>query len=123
MVPSHVHLWIVSHLAIPAKEEEEAVPRDHEDLLVFLNTNGLVFQFENMVTLLQISLMLPVSFVHDERAFSCLKRVKTYLRSTMTETRTSDLAVIAINREVVSEISLRDLEKPFLQSKTRTIFH
>ena len=85
--------------------------------------NGLVFQFENMVTLLQISLTLPVSSAHDERAFSCLKRVKTYLRSTMTETRTSDLAVIAINREVVSEISLRDLEKPFLQSKTRKIFH
>ena len=103
--------------------EGEAVPRDHEDFLVFLIKNGLVHQFESIATLLQISLTLPVSSAHDERAFSCLKRVKTYLRSTMSEKRISNLAVISINREVVADISLRDMQKPFLQEKTRRIFN
>ena len=61
----------------------EAVPRDHEDLLLFLIKYNLLDQFENIVTALKISLTLPVSSAHDEIAFSCLKLVKTYLRSTI----------------------------------------
>ena len=66
-------------------EDGDAVPRDHEDLLIFFQDHNLTAQFENIVTLLKLALTLPVSSAHDERAFSCLKRVKTYLRSTMTD--------------------------------------
>jgi len=100
----------------------EAVPRDHEDLLLFLIKNCLLDQFESIATLLKLSLTLPVSSAHDERAFSCLKRVKSYLRSSMSEKRISDLAVISINREVVADLTIRDLEEPFLQEKSRKIF-
>ena len=65
----------------------EAVPRDHEDLLLFLIKNCLLDQFESIATLLKLSLTLPVSSAHDERAFSFLKRVKSYLRSSMSEKR------------------------------------
>ena len=34
-------------------------------------------QFDNIVTLLKLSITLPVSLAHGERAFSCLKHVKT----------------------------------------------
>ena len=99
----------------------EAVPRDHEDLLLVLIKNCLLDQFESIATLLKLSLTLPVSSAHDERAFSCLKRVKSYLRSSMSEKRISDLAVISINREVVADLTIRDLEEPFLQEKSRKI--
>ena len=100
----------------------EAVPRDAEDLLVFLQKHNLLAQFESIATLLKLALILSVSSAHDERAFSCLKRVKTYLRSTMTENRLSNLACISINRELVSHISIRELQQPFLNEKTRRIF-
>ena len=100
----------------------EAVPRDAGDLLVFLQKHNLSAQFESIATLLKLALTLPVSSAHDERAFSCLKRVKTYLRSTMTENRLSNLACISINRELVSHISIRELQQPFLNEKTRRIF-
>ena len=100
----------------------EAVPRDAEELLVFLQKHNLSAQFESIATLLKLALTLPVSSAHDERAFSCLKRVKTYLRSTMTENRLSNLACISINRELVSHISIRELQQPFLNEKTRRIF-
>ena len=103
-------------------EEGDAVPRDAEDLLLFLIKHNLTAQFENIVTLLKLSLTLPVSSAHDERAFSCLKRVKTYLRSTMSEKRLSNLACISVNRERVSSLTLRELQKPFLNKKTRKIF-
>ena len=95
--------------------DDEAVPRDHLDLLLFLIKNCLLGQFESIATLLKLSLTLPVSSADDERAFNCLKRVKSYLRSSMTEKRISDLAVTSINREVVADLTARDLEKPFLQ--------
>ena len=100
----------------------EPVPRDAEDLLVFLQKHNLLAQFESIATLLKLALILSVSSAHDERAFSCLKRVKTYLRSTMTENRLSNLACISINRELVSHISIRELQQPFLNEKTRRIF-
>ena len=89
-------------------EDGEAVPRDHEDLLIFFQDHNLTAQLENIVTLLKLALTLPVSSAHDERAFSCLKRVKTYLRSTMTEL--SNLACISINRELISSVTIRELQ-------------
>ena len=58
-------------------EDGDAVPRDHEDLLIFFQDHNLTAQFENIVSLLKLALTLPVSSAHDERACSCLKRVKT----------------------------------------------
>ena len=104
-------------------DENEAVPRDIEDLLIFFGKQKLTAQFENITTLLRLALTLPVSSAHDERLFSCLKRVKTYLRSTMTEHRLSNLACIAINREHVTSIAVRDLQKPFLNARTRKNFN
>ena len=106
-------------------DENEAVPRDTEDLLIFLGKQKFTAQFENITTLLRLALTLPVSSAHDERAFSCLKikRVKTYLRSTMSEHCLSNLACISINREHVSSIAVRDLQKPFLNARTRKIFN
>ena len=85
--------------------EGEAVPRDHEDLLIFLQIFDLKGQFENIFKLLEIVLTLPVSSAHDERAFNFLKRVKTYLRSTMNEERLSNLVFISINREIMASLS------------------
>ena len=104
-------------------DDNKAVPRDVEDLLAFLTKTKLTAQFENVTTLLRLVLTLPVSSAHDEKSFSCLKRIrKTYLRSTMTENRLSNLACIAINREHVLSITVRDLQKPFLNVKNRKIF-
>lgn len=41
--------------------------------------------FPNLFVLLQIFCTLPVSTATPERMFSCLKRLKTYLRNTMGE--------------------------------------
>ena len=49
---------------------------------------------------LQIALTIVVSTAERERSFSTLKRTKTYLRSTMSEQRLVDLAVLSIEKEL-----------------------
>ena len=87
----------------------EAVPRDYEDLHLFLIKHNLLDQFEIIVTALKISLTLPVSSAHDEIAFSCLKRVKTILYNIVK--RLSDLHVFQLAGKLLS-ISILAVCKP-----------
>ena len=45
--------------------------------------------FPNIATVYKICLTIPVSSVSAERSFSCVKRLKSYLRSTMGQERLS----------------------------------
>ena len=47
--------------------------------------------------------LVPSSTVTAERCFSYLRRLKTYLRNTMTEKRLSNLSVIYLNKDICSE--------------------
>lgn len=55
--------------------------------------------FPNINTILRILLTMPVSTASAERSFSCLRRLKTYLRNTQTDNRLSSLALMHIHRE------------------------
>ena len=47
--------------------------------------------------LVSIALTLPVTSAACERSFSCLRRLKTYLRNKSGDARTSNLGVLAIS--------------------------
>ncbi|XP_050546161.1 52 kDa repressor of the inhibitor of the protein kinase-like, partial [Daktulosphaira vitifoliae] len=50
--------------------------------------------------LFQILATLPISSASNERNFSSLKRIKTYLRNTISKKRLNGLAMLNIHREV-----------------------
>ena len=56
-------------------------------------------EFPNISVLLKLALTLPITSCESERSFSQLKLIKTYLRSTMTDTRLNGLAIMKINRK------------------------
>ena len=56
--------------------------------------------FPEAMRLYKIALTVPVASASAERSFSVLKRVKTYLRSTMGQQRLNDLAILAIERDL-----------------------
>lgn len=65
--------------------------------------------------LLQIMVTLPVTTCTSERSFSTLRRLKTYLRSTMGSDRLNGLALLNIHRDIPvqpSEIIEKLCEKP-----------
>lgn len=47
---------------------------------------------------------IPSTSVSVERSFSCLKRIKSYLRNSMTEERLTSLSKISIEKELVNEL-------------------
>lgn len=55
--------------------------------------------FPSINKILQVCLTLPVSNASAERSFSSLRRLKTWLRSTMTENRLNGLALLHIHKE------------------------
>lgn len=75
--------------------------------------------FPNIHTLLRICATLPITTASGERSFSTLKRLKTYLRSTMSEERLSSLALINVHKEI--EIAPEDVINKFSLSKKRKL--
>jgi hypothetical protein len=47
--------------------------------------------------------VMSVTSASVERSFSCLKRVKSYLRNTMSQGRLSSLCRISIHKDILSE--------------------
>ena len=52
------------------------------------------------------TLCRPLLGASGERSFSKLKLIKTYLRSTMTQERLSDLAILSIEKKLLYEVEL-----------------
>ena len=78
--------------------------------------------FPNLVKLLQISLTIAVSTAECERSFSALKRIKTFLRSTMSEQRLTDLALLSIEKQLSQNLPLDEVIDRFaVADKNRKI--
>ncbi|GBN44966.1 repressor of the inhibitor of the protein kinase [Araneus ventricosus] len=56
--------------------------------------------FPNIYILLKLLAVVPVSFATVERSFSSLRRLKTYLRNTTSESRLNGLALLSIHRDI-----------------------
>ena len=80
---------------------------------VLLSLLPLVEAFPNLVKLIRIAMTIAVSTAQCERTFSTLKLVKSYLRSTMGETRLTDLAVLSIEKELSCNINFDEVVTEF----------
>jgi len=66
-------------------------------------------------------LTLPVTVASGERSFSTLKRLKTYMRSTMSQHRLSALATISIEHEVRKTLDMDSVIGRFAEAKARKV--
>jgi len=74
------------------------------NLLKFLIDNNLQTIFSATFNLLQIIITIPMTTAEAERNFSTLKRIKTFLRSSMNEERLSALAMLSIEKKFIDNI-------------------
>ena len=97
--------------------------KDLEELIdVLRELTPLRTAFPILVKSIQIALTIAVSTAHCERSFSALKRIKSYLRSTMTQQRLVDLAILSIEKELSVNLSLDDVVHQFAsKDKNRRI--
>ena len=76
---------------------------------------------EEVHKVLQLYLTIPLSSATAERAFSTLRRLKSYLRSTMTQKRLNHVVLLNTHKEQLDEICIHDIAKEFASRNERRI--
>ena len=64
--------------------------------------------------LLRLFLTIPVTSSTSERSFSAMRRIFTYLRSSMTESRFNNCFILHVHKELTERINLEDVAKEFI---------
>ena len=75
----------------------------------------LLLKVEKLVTLL---LVLPATNAVSERSFSVLRRVKTYLRSTMMQQRLNHLMMIHVHKELTDGLDNQTIISEYVSGHT-----
>ena len=77
--------------------------------------------FPTLLKLLQIALTIAFSTAKCVQSFSAPKRIKPYLRSTMSEQRLVDFAVLSIEKDLSQQLSLEEVNQFAERDKNRRI--
>lgn len=77
--------------------------------------------FGEVCIAIRIFCTLPATVAGGERAFSKLKLIKSYLRSTMVQKRLNSLAILSIESELALSLDFKDLIHDFATKKSRRL--
>lgn len=77
--------------------------------------------FSQVETLLRILLVIPATSCEAERSFSGLRRLKTWLRSTMSQQRTNAVAVCHVHQKYLDCLDTRELVNDFIGNNERRV--
>ena len=107
------------------KQHVSTIPRDPIVQLAQLLIQSGLSVFPQVAQLLRLYFLVPVSSCSAERSFSCLRRLKTWLRNTMGQNRLSSLAIMNIEREetikLENELGLESLVTKFNEMETQQL--
>ena len=65
---------------------------------------------------MELCLCLPISVASSERTFSALRRLKTWLRSTMTQERLTHLALMHVHPDILKKVDIHGLMRTFIST-------
>ncbi|ESO06698.1 hypothetical protein HELRODRAFT_153267, partial [Helobdella robusta] len=93
------------------------------DLCKWIRLNDLQCVYPNVDIALRMYICTPATNCSAERSFSCLKRVKIYLRSTMSEERLNYLAILCIEKTILQDLDIKFVIDEFARRKaSRKVF-
>ena len=101
--------------------EDESKPIKYIKTICEIFNNSPVYKrsFSEVHILLLIYLTIPVTTATAERTFSVLKRIKTYLRSTMTQRKLNQSLILHIYKSRTDELDLKTIAQDFVSRNTR----
>ena len=109
------------HLQAAEINVEEAKHWTVLQFLQFIIKCDFVESLPYLTLTLRFFLTICVSVASCERSFSKMKLIKNYLRSTMSQSRLSDLAVLSIENELTRQTDFDELLTSLPQSKQEDI--
>ena len=77
-----------------------------------LNTTSTLFS--EVLKLLKLLFVLPASTASAERSFSSMRRLKTYLRSSMTAQRLNHVLLLHIHKDLAEQLDPYKIAKEFV---------
>ena len=72
--------------------------------------------FGTVETLVRLLLVISVSAASSERSFSALRRLKTWLRSTMSQKRLNHVAISHVHQEFLDNIDMNEVLSKFVSA-------
>ena len=109
---SHYHKWVYRW---QSEFVEDTSPSTFIESLLSCNSDV----YPSISVLLEIGSILPVSTATVERSFSTLRRLKTYLRNSISEDRLNGLALMSVYSEMTIDID--SVINRFASSKSRKL--
>jgi hypothetical protein len=93
-------------------KKEEAVL---SDVLLYMRemTSRERHLLSEVVKVLKLVLVMPATNSTSERSFNTLRRIKTYIRSTMRQDRLNDLMILHVHKEKTDEMNLQSVARDF----------
>ncbi|QQP48515.1 Uncharacterized protein FKW44_008870 [Caligus rogercresseyi] len=89
------------------------------DIVKYLSSNSLSETLPHFTEISKTLATIPVTSCSAERSFSCLRRLKTYLRSTMSQERLHALGLLTIERHYVNRVDIDTIIDEFGRQKGR----
>ena len=68
-----------------------------------------------VIHLVKLIFVMPATKAVSERSFSCLKRIKTYLRSAITNNRLNHLLILHIHKLLTDRLNLTKVADEFVE--------
>lgn len=93
-----------TELKVVFKDSNFKSKKNIQEIVQFLIETELETSFSEFFKLLKLMLTFPVSTASVERSFSCLKRIKTFLRNRCSQSRLSNLALISIEKQLLQNL-------------------
>ena len=74
--------------------------------------------YSEIVVLVELILVMPATNATSERSFSALRRIKTYLRTTMSQQRLNDLMILYVHRDSLDELDMDMIGENFVAASS-----
>ncbi|CAH1254781.1 ZMYM1 [Branchiostoma lanceolatum] len=100
----------VIHQALPEVKKVTSI----RTICSAMSTDAHRVTFSQTHKLLRLYLTVPITSATSERAFSSLKRLLTYLRSTMTEQRLNNCMLPHVHKDIVDDMDLNAIATEFV---------
>ena len=77
--------------------------------------------FSQVEVLLILIHVIPLTSCEAERSFSALRRLKTWLRSTMSQKRLNNIAVCHVHHDYIDDLKLESIVNEFISANERRL--
>jgi len=71
-------------------------------------------EYDQVSQLVKLLMVSPASSAQAERSFSALRRLKTWLRTSMTEVRMNSVAVCHCHQQLIDALDIKPLLREFV---------